>query len=82
VYRFATDAPLDVEEFRARLRKMTDAELLKYGRAGRYLCSPEANFGKPPRETFVIQLKLCREEWKRRKAAKLIYEYGFFTADC
>jgi hypothetical protein len=33
MYRFATDHPLDVEEFRAPLRKMTDAELLKYGRA-------------------------------------------------
>jgi hypothetical protein len=82
MYRFATDAPIDLDEFRARLRKMTDAELLRYGRAGRYLCSPEANFGKPPRDTFVIQLRLCREEWKRRKAAKLIYEYGFFTTDC
>jgi len=82
MYKFATDSPIDVEEFRARLKKMTDADLLRYGRAGRSLCSPEANFGKPPRETFVIQLKLCREEWKRRKAAKLIYTYGFFTADC
>jgi hypothetical protein len=82
VYRFATDTPIDLEEFRVRLRKMTDAELLKYGQAGQYLCSPKANFGKPPRKTFEIQLRLCREEWKRRKAAKLIYAYGFFTADC
>jgi|GEM_PF-2652493 len=82
MYRFATDAPIDLEEFRARLRRMTDAELLKYRRAGRSFCSLKANFGKPPRETFVIQLKLCREEWKRRKAAKLIYVYGFFAANC
>jgi hypothetical protein len=31
MHRFATDAPIDVAEFRARLRKMTVAELLKYG---------------------------------------------------
>jgi hypothetical protein len=80
--RFATDGPLDVEAFRARLRKMTDAQLLRYGKAARYMCSPDAYFGEAPRETFVIQLRECREEWKRRKAAKLIYEYGFFTADC
>jgi hypothetical protein len=82
MYRFATEGPINIEEFRARLRKMTDAELLRDGKAARYMCSKIANFGKPPREVFVIQLKLCREEWRRRKAAKLIYEYGFFTADC
>jgi hypothetical protein len=82
VYRFATDSPLDAEEFRARLRKMSDAELLKTGKAAKFMCSPVAYFGKAPRETFVIQLRECRVEWKRRKAAKLIYAYGFFTADC
>jgi hypothetical protein len=82
MYRFATDAPIDLEEFRARLRKMTDAELLRYGKAARYMCSPTAYYGKAPRETFVIQLRECRVEFKRRKAAKLIYTYGFFTADC
>ena len=82
MYTFATDAPLDVEEFRARLRKMTDAQLLRYGKAARYMCSPDAYFGKAPRETFVIQLQECKAEWKRRKAAKLLYENEFFTADC
>ena len=82
MYRFATDAPIDLEEFRARLQKMTDAQLLRYGKAARYMCSPTAYFGKAPRETFVILLRECRAEWKRRKAAKLIYAYGFFTADC
>jgi hypothetical protein len=52
MYRFATDAPIDVEEFRARLRKITDAELLRYGKAARYMCSPTAYFGKRPREAF------------------------------
>jgi len=82
MYRFATDAPIDLDDLRARLRKMTDAELLRYGKAARYMCSPAAYFGKAPRETFVIQLKECRAEYKRREAANLIYSYGFFTADC
>ena len=30
MYRFATDAPIDLEEFRARLQKMTDAQLLRF----------------------------------------------------
>ena len=82
MYLFATDGPLDVEAYRARLRKMTDAQLFRFGKAARYMCSPTSYFGKTPRETFVIQLQECRAEWKRRKAAMLIYAYGFFTADC
>jgi hypothetical protein len=31
-----------------------------------YMCSPEANLGQPPRESFVIQLEEARKEWKRR----------------
>jgi hypothetical protein len=56
----------NLEELRARLRKMTDEELLRSGKAGRHMCSPEANFVKPPREVFVIQLRECRAEWRRR----------------
>jgi hypothetical protein len=67
MYRFATDAPIDLDEFHARLREMTDAELFRYGKAARYMCSPTAYFGDAPRETFVIQLRECRAEWKRRK---------------
>jgi hypothetical protein len=62
----STSNSVDLEEYRARLRKMTDEELIREGKAGRYLCSPAANFGKPPRECFVIQLRECREEWRRR----------------
>jgi hypothetical protein len=72
MYKFATDSPLDVEEFRARLRKMTNAQLLRYGKAARYMCSPTAYFGKVPRETFVIQLRECRVEWRRRQEKQRI----------
>jgi hypothetical protein len=51
----------DVEEFRARLRKMTDAELVETGKAAAFLCRD-----KQPREVFVIQLRECRAEWRRR----------------
>jgi len=57
----------NLEELRARLRKMTDSELRRFGRAVRFMCSPNANLGKPPRECFVIQLEEARAEWKRRK---------------
>jgi hypothetical protein len=68
----------DVEELRARLRKMTDEELLRSGKNAAYMCSPWANMGKPPRETFVIQLRECRAEWRRRHPSG---EHDFRCAD-
>jgi hypothetical protein len=59
------DTTVNREELRARLRKMTDNELRRFGRAARNTCLPEANRGKPPRE-FVIQLEEAQTEWKRR----------------
>jgi hypothetical protein len=52
---------------------MTDPQLVEFGKAARYMCSPEANIGKPPREEFAIQLAEAREEeWMRRKARRKI----------
>jgi hypothetical protein len=31
----------DLEEFRARLQKMSDAELIRFGKAARYLSDPK-----------------------------------------
>lgn len=68
MYRFTQDA-IDLDELRARLRNMTDAELLAFGKSARNMCSRGANLGKPPREPFVIQLREAREEWKRRNGS-------------
>jgi hypothetical protein len=57
----------DLKSLRARLRNMSDAELLQFGRAARYMCSPKANMGKAPLDAFVVQLNEARAEWKRRK---------------
>ena len=59
----------DVDNERARLRKMSDEELIREGQAARFLCAPNQNFGKPPREQFVIAPRLCKEEWRQRVAA-------------
>ena len=56
----------DVAQLRDRLGKMSDAELLRFGKAARYMTSPYANMGQPPREVFVIQLTEARAEFKRR----------------
>jgi hypothetical protein len=36
---------------------MSDAELLRFGKAAKYMCSSQANLGKSPRKAFVIQLE-------------------------
>ena len=48
---------LDLEALRIRLRKMNDRELRRFGLAARFMCSRGANLGKPPRQTFFIQLE-------------------------
>ena len=59
-----------MNDLRARLCKMTDTELLAFGKSARYMCSPVANLGKAPRDPFVIQLREAREEWRRRTAER------------
>jgi hypothetical protein len=54
----------DVDKARERLRKLSDRELIR--EAARYMCSPATNFRRPPQDEFVIGLRLCKEEWRRR----------------
>ena len=57
--------PEDIEQIRARIRKMSDTELRKHGRAASDLSDPKKNFG-PPNPAFKIQLDEARAEWRRR----------------
>jgi hypothetical protein len=66
LYKFTPNDAQCVDELRKRLRKMNDTELHRFVQAARYMCSPEANFGHSPRESFVIQLREAQEESKRR----------------
>lgn len=61
---------VDLEELRARLRKMTDAELRRYGQATHYSCSSHAKSGESARNVFIVQLEECRAEWRRRHPPK------------
>jgi hypothetical protein len=58
----------DLKKHRERIRNMTDKQLLEHRRACRYMCTPEANLGKPPQESSVVHLREARAEWKRRHA--------------
>jgi hypothetical protein len=57
---------VDIEALCERLRKMSDAELLRFGKSAKYMTSRYANMGKPPQEAFVIQLHKARAESRRR----------------
>jgi hypothetical protein len=56
----------NIPQLRTHLRGMSDDELLKFGKAAKSLCDPKTNYGRPPREVFMIQLREAREEWRRR----------------
>lgn len=63
---------LDLDQLRDRLKRFSHEELIRFGKASRYMCSPEAQpFGgkNPPDPVFVVQLKEAREEWRRRTKA-------------
>jgi hypothetical protein len=61
--------PEDIEQIRERILKMSDAELRKYGRAGRDLSDPKKNFGAT-NPAFKVQLDEARAEWRRRRPKK------------
>jgi hypothetical protein len=44
----------DVEDLRARFRKMSDEELRNFGKAAQYMTPPTANIGKAPLPAFVL----------------------------
>ena len=69
MYDLVGENGLDLEALRARLRRMNDQELLRFGKSARYMCSPEANLGKEPRQVFVIQLREAVEVWRLRQQA-------------
>ena len=57
----AIESSDELEQLRTRLRKMTDAQLVSFGKAARSLC-------RDPRcpDTFKRQLEEARAEWWRR----------------
>jgi hypothetical protein len=57
--------PEDIEQLRERLRKMSDRELQKFGRAASVMANPKKNVGTP-NPAFAVQLDEARAEWKRR----------------
>jgi hypothetical protein len=55
---------ITLQRLRERLRKMSDEELIKFGKAVRSLCYPPRV--SPTPNPFLEQLEMAREEWRRR----------------
>jgi hypothetical protein len=56
----------NLENLHKHLQRLSDDELIQFGKACRGMLTPQANLGRPPREVFVIQLQEARKEWRRR----------------
>jgi hypothetical protein len=56
----------DLDELRTRLRKMNDAELVRFSKVLSRVCAQEANMGEPPHRPFIVQLEEAQAEWRRR----------------
>ena len=57
----AIESSDELEQLRTRLRKMSDAQLVSFGKAARSLCRDP----KCP-EVFKRQLEEAKTEWRRR----------------
>jgi len=56
-------AQFNLEEFRVRLQKMSDAELIRLGKAAAYMPDPKNG---PIELTCIWQLNEARCEWRQR----------------
>src|ERR1039457_1690143 len=56
-----------IEQVRERLRKMTDEQLLSFGKSAASVCKVVPFVNDPPPRAFVIQLEEARAEWRRRR---------------
>jgi hypothetical protein len=71
---------LDLAAIRERLRKMSDAQLERHGRAAAYMASPAASYG-PVRATYLVQLEEARAEWRRRHSGEPVTDPPVTPAD-
>jgi hypothetical protein len=56
-----------VEEFRRRIQAISDEQLIRFGKAARYMADPRNSAERRSVESvFVVRLRKCREEWRRR----------------
>ena len=62
---------VELEQLRARLRQMTDEELIKFGKMVRALSAPSVGVAPDP---WKAQLEEARAEWRRRYPGAISYK--------
>jgi hypothetical protein len=72
LYKFVPNNAQSLIDLRKRLRSMRDTDLQRFIRASEYMCSPGGNFSDDRRESFEIQLREAKEEWKRRNVEQQV----------
>ena len=58
-----TREDIDLEAIRARIARMSDRELLKYGQSAAWMVE------RIDRATWLVQLEMAGAEWRRRHGA-------------
>jgi hypothetical protein len=70
-----TETEFNIEEFKKRIQTMSDAQLLRFGRAARNMCDPKQSVNGKAEAVHELQLVELRQEYRRRfpkKDAKAI----------
>jgi hypothetical protein len=60
----------DIDRCKSRLANYNDGELGRFLDLAIYMTSPLANFGKQPRQAFIVRRNLAEEELSRRKGSQ------------
>ncbi|HWO31970.1 MAG TPA: hypothetical protein VNO32_24505 [Candidatus Acidoferrum sp.] len=61
-----TEAEVDIAAFKKRIRKMSDAQLLRFGRAARDMCDSKQSANGKAEAVHELQLVELRQEYRRR----------------
>jgi hypothetical protein len=61
-----SSSSMSTEEAHRAPRKMSNAELLRFGLVAKYMCSKEADLGGSKIEAFESQFNEARVEWNHR----------------
>jgi hypothetical protein len=60
-----SETEFNIEEFRKRIQKMSDAQLLRFGRAARNMCDPKQSANGKAEAVHESQLVELRREYRR-----------------
>jgi len=69
-----SETEFNIEEFRKRIQKMSDAQLLRFGRAARNMCDPKQSANGKAEAVHELQLVELRPEFRRRFPKKDVKE--------